>query len=62
VGAAFFGAGFAPAPGLAPLLIKVVVLLYACELIFTRASARARTLFTLAAFASAALALFGLQT
>jgi UDP-GlcNAc:undecaprenyl-phosphate GlcNAc-1-phosphate transferase len=61
VGAAFFGTSLAQGTALAPLLIKVVVLLYACELIFTRATERARTLFTLAAFASAALALPGAQ-
>jgi UDP-GlcNAc:undecaprenyl-phosphate GlcNAc-1-phosphate transferase len=61
VGAAFFGTSLAQGAALAPLLIKVVVLLYACELIYTRASEHARTLFMLGTFASAALALFGAQ-
>jgi len=50
---------FAPSGqvAIAALLVKIVVLLYACELVYSRAAPRWRAAFNLAALASAAIAL-----
>lgn len=57
LGAAFFSGGLAQGPALAPLLVKIVVLLYGCELVETHGGARARRLLHGCAAAAALLAL-----
>lgn len=57
VTASMFAGGFGGGASLAGLLVKVVILLYACELIFSRAGRRAREMLPLAALASVLFAL-----
>jgi len=57
VATTFLAGSLAQSAHIAALVIKIVVLLYACELIFTRASARAADTLTLVAAGSAVVAL-----
>lgn len=57
--ASFLAGSIAPGAQVTAILIKVVVLLYACELIFVRGEPRLRAAFTGVALVSALIAFFG---
>jgi UDP-GlcNAc:undecaprenyl-phosphate GlcNAc-1-phosphate transferase len=60
VATAFLAGSFGESAQVAALLVKIVTLLYACELVYAQGGRRAREALTLAALVSALLALVGI--
>jgi hypothetical protein len=57
IAATFLAGDLQASAQIAVMVVKIVLMLYACELIFSRAGRRAREALTLAGFVAAALAL-----